>query len=225
MGTRDEIISREIMLKRIRQSLLVAKEDNFDDVESYEDIFHQYKDLPEVVFAQNFMDAGGSFVFSETVKELADNLSELIQKKNFNNFITHNIFIEKVLKHINVSIADISTPGTGEEVTLTRCEFLAARTGTIVMSSEVAKSRTSFVFCSTHIVIATTNQIVNNVNTALKSLRRKYTKSNYPDFISLVTGPSRTADIEKQLVLGAHGPKEIYVFLVDEDISKYESNS
>jgi len=35
--------------------------------------------------------------------------------------------------------------------------------------------------------------------------------------ISLITGPSRTADIEKTLVMGAHGPKELYVFLLDEE--------
>ena len=34
--------------------------------------------------------------------------------------------------------------------------------------------------------------------------------------ISVITGPSRTADIEKTLVLGAHGPKEVFVFLLDE---------
>ena len=34
--------------------------------------------------------------------------------------------------------------------------------------------------------------------------------------ISVITGPSRTADIEKTLVMGAHGPKDVYVFLVDD---------
>ncbi|HEY2648831.1 MAG TPA: LUD domain-containing protein [Puia sp.] len=36
-----------------------------------------------------------------------------------------------------------------------------------------------------------------------------------PSFITLATGPSRTADIEKTLVVGVHGPKDVYVFLVD----------
>lgn len=37
--------------------------------------------------------------------------------------------------------------------------------------------------------------------------------------ISLISGPSRTADIEKTLVMGAHGPKELYVFLIDDAIN------
>jgi L-lactate dehydrogenase complex protein LldG len=39
-----------------------------------------------------------------------------------------------------------------------------------------------------------------------------------PSMISFATGPSRTADIEKTLVLGAHGPKEVYVFLIDDPV-------
>ena len=40
-------------------------------------------------------------------------------------------------------------------------------------------------------------------------------KKNLPSFITLATGPSRTADIEKTLVVGIHGPKEVYVFLLE----------
>jgi L-lactate dehydrogenase complex protein LldG len=49
----------------------------------------------------------------------------------------------------------------------------------------------------------------------LQSLKEKY-KNNLPSLITFATGPSRTADIEKTLVVGVHGPKEVYVFLVDE---------
>jgi len=44
---------------------------------------------------------------------------------------------------------------------------------------------------------------------------KKY-NGNMPSMISIATGPSRTADIEKTLVLGAHGPKEVYVFFIDQ---------
>lgn len=37
-----------------------------------------------------------------------------------------------------------------------------------------------------------------------------------PSMVTLITGPSRTADIEKTLVMGAHGPKELYVFLLED---------
>ena len=46
-------------------------------------------------------------------------------------------------------------------------------------------------------------------------LKRKYT-DGIPSMLSLATGPSRTGDIEKTLVVGVHGPREVYVFLIDE---------
>ena len=45
-------------------------------------------------------------------------------------------------------------------------------------------------------------------------MQEKY-KNNLPSLITFATGPSRTADIEKTLVVGVHGPKEVYVFLID----------
>ncbi len=50
---------------------------------------------------------------------------------------------------------------------------------------------------------------------ALKLLKTEY-GTNLPSFITFAAGPSRTADIEKTLVVGVHGPKEVYLFLIDE---------
>jgi L-lactate dehydrogenase complex protein LldG len=55
---------------------------------------------------------------------------------------------------------------------------------------------------------------VYDVKDALISLQKKY-NNQLPSFLTLATGPSRTADIEKTLVVGVHGPKEVFVFLVD----------
>jgi L-lactate dehydrogenase complex protein LldG len=55
---------------------------------------------------------------------------------------------------------------------------------------------------------------VYDIKEALQLLKEKY-NGNLPSSISFATGPSRTADIEKTLVVGVHGPKEAYLFLVD----------
>ncbi|MEI7503277.1 MAG: LUD domain-containing protein, partial [Paludibacter sp.] len=68
------------------------------------------------------------------------------------------------------------------------------------------------VFPPIHIVIANESQLVGFPEDALVSIQKKYS-NNLPSMISTITGPSRTADIEKTLVLGAHGPKEFIVFL------------
>ena len=63
-----------------------------------------------------------------------------------------------------------------------------------------------------HVVVATREQIVPDLPAAYALLRQRYA-TNWPSFISFITGPSRTGDIERILVLGAHGPKRLTVFL------------
>jgi L-lactate dehydrogenase complex protein LldG len=55
---------------------------------------------------------------------------------------------------------------------------------------------------------------VYDLKDALQSLKDKY-GNNLPSLITFASGPSRTADIEKTLVVGVHGPKEVYLFLVE----------
>jgi L-lactate dehydrogenase complex protein LldG len=65
-----------------------------------------------------------------------------------------------------------------------------------------------------HICIAWTDQLVYDIKDGLQLIKEKYGNS-LPSVISLATGPSRTADIEKTLVVGVHGPREVYLFLIE----------
>jgi L-lactate dehydrogenase complex protein LldG len=100
------------------------------------------------------------------------------------------------------------------DVSITGCEWLVARTGTIVMSSAQTSGRTTSVYAPIHICIAFTNQLLYDLKDALQAAKDKY-GNNLPSLITFATGPSRTADIEKTLVVGVHGPKEVYLFLVE----------
>ncbi len=81
------------------------------------------------------------------------------------------------------------------------------------MSSAQQSGRTTSVYAPVHICIAYTSQLVYDVKDALTLAKNKYAK--LPSLITFATGPSRTADIEKTLVVGVHGPKEVYCFLID----------
>jgi L-lactate dehydrogenase complex protein LldG len=70
------------------------------------------------------------------------------------------------------------------------------------------------VYAPIHICIAYTNQLVYDLKDSLQLLKDQYA-DNFPSLITFASGPSRTADIEKTLVTGVHGPKEVYLFLVD----------
>jgi L-lactate dehydrogenase complex protein LldG len=100
------------------------------------------------------------------------------------------------------------------EVGFTLCEALIARNGSIMLSNANAAGRRLSIYPPVHIVLAYTSQLVLDLKDGFKLIKEKYA-DRIPSMITTVTGPSRTADIEKTLVLGAHGPKELFVFLLD----------
>jgi L-lactate dehydrogenase complex protein LldG len=101
------------------------------------------------------------------------------------------------------------------DASVTSCEALVARTGTIVLSAALPEGRTASVYAPVHICVAMTSQLVWDISDALLAMQGKYPQG-MPSMVSFATGPSRTADIEKTLVVGVHGPKEVYCFLVED---------
>jgi len=93
------------------------------------------------------------------------------------------------------------------------CDCLVAQTGGIVVTSASAGGRALSVLPPHHVVIARRSQLVGDLADAFAHAREKY--GEVPAFFSFITGPSRTGDIERILVLGAHGPKRLTVLLVE----------
>ena len=79
------------------------------------------------------------------------------------------------------------------------------------------EGRTASAYAPVHICIAYVDQLVFETRDALKLLKETC-GNKLPSFITFAAGPSRTADIEKTLVVGVHGPKEVYVFLIDKPL-------
>jgi L-lactate dehydrogenase complex protein LldG len=65
-----------------------------------------------------------------------------------------------------------------------------------------------------HVVVARRDQLIPDLPAAYVLLQSRYANS-FPSMISFVTGPSRTGDIERILVLGAHGPKKLTIYLIE----------
>jgi len=96
---------------------------------------------------------------------------------------------------------------------ITAVDFLVARTGSIVLSTATAGGRRLSVLPPFHIAIATAAQLVVSLDDALKAYHERG-ESKRSSYATIITGPSRTSDIEKILVLGAHGPKRLAVIVV-----------
>ena len=89
-----------------------------------------------------------------------------------------------------------------------------AETGTLVMASGPNTPASTHLLPETHIAILHTQSIVATMEDAFAVARE--TLGSMPRALNLVSGPSRTADIEQTIVLGAHGPYRVHVILVDE---------
>lgn len=97
------------------------------------------------------------------------------------------------------------------DVGISECDALVAQTGSVLVTSRSAGGRALSVLPPHHLVLAHREQLVADLPAAFGLLKQKYT-NNYPSMISFITGPSRTGDIERILVLGAHGPKKLTIF-------------
>ncbi len=97
---------------------------------------------------------------------------------------------------------------------ITECDALVAQTGSVMVTSRSAGGRALSVLPPHHVVLARQSQLVPDLPRAFEMLQEIY-RSDYPSMISFITGPSRTGDIERILVLGAHGPKKLTILCMD----------
>ncbi len=96
---------------------------------------------------------------------------------------------------------------------ITLCDALIAQTGSILITSRSAGGRALSVLPPHHVVLARREQLVPDLPSAFELLRASY-GDDLPSMMGFITGPSRTGDIERILVLGAHGPKQLTIFCV-----------
>lgn len=205
--------SKENILKKIRKALSHSTPLPFPQSEGNQPVFQPLDQEIEVEFAEQFTKLQGKFIYCINQQELAFQLNSLIRKQDWNKVYCLE---DKLIASATAQLGErwVKTGLAGCDVAITGCEILVARTGTIVMSAAQPDGRTTSVYAPVHICIAYTNQIVYDLKDALQRLKDMY-GSNLPSLITFATGPSRTADIEKTLVVGVHGPKEVYLFLVE----------
>jgi L-lactate dehydrogenase complex protein LldG len=207
---------REKVLKKIRQASAKSKtryQVKEPDLKAF--VFkHPEGSLPET-FAREFTRINGKFIYCRDRNDAADQLRKLIVAHKWKNVYATETFPLALLEKGKVASIRNLDEYTNADVSITECEALIARTGTIVVSSGAESSRKLSVFPPVHVVLAKPDQMFFDLDHAIKHLKIKYS-GRYPSIISMITGPSRTADIEKTLVLGAHGPKDLFCFYINE---------
>jgi len=205
--------SKENILKKIRKALTQSTPLPFPHSDGSNSVFPQPQQELEIEFAEQFTKLQGKFIFCLNKQELAFQFNSLVKKQGWKKIYSKD---ENLAAIIDNQVSEYLTDDlAGCDISVTGCEALVARTGSIVLSSVRSGGRTTSIYAPIHICIANTKQLVYDVKDALLLIKNRY-GDNMPSLISFATGPSRTADIEKTLVVGVHGPKEVYCFLIDE---------
>jgi L-lactate dehydrogenase complex protein LldG len=225
--------SRENILNRIRKNLAA---EGLEATVSQDAFFHlqfdrsvlQSGDAKKGLF-ERFKDEltllGGNVLLVSSREELITSLGGICQKENYRSLIlSREAFVEslRLEEGLRGRISEVQslTPDDtrlidqlrGADVGLTSCEYLAAETGTVVLRSSPVAPRSLSLLPRAHIVVARPEQLLPTVAGCLQQVH--IDKSLPSSCITLVTGPSRTADIEKVLVRGVHGPRDLFVLLL-----------
>lgn len=217
----EESTSREKVLKKVRHALIYKTDNPFPQVDFESAVYKPMNDTPDVNFAQEFTKVGGVFIYCENESEVASTLSALYTECQWHNVYCSEPEIQFALTQAGVPFDSDEESIQKMSVGITSCEFVIARLGSIMVSSK--NSRRLNVYPEVHVVIAYVHQLVDDLKDAFDAVQKKYS-GKLPSLLSVITGPSRTADIEKTLVMGAHGPKELFVILVETPLSEDQND-
>jgi L-lactate dehydrogenase complex protein LldG len=208
-------VSRDKILSRIRTSIDKRPERKIEEPDFSSPVQHPIDKPLLEKFKNEFEENLGEIFLCQGNKDMAGQLKGFLDKRNISKLHCIDPEITNLLNSHEISFSYEEEDFSEMEAGLTNCEFLVARSGSILVSSGQASGRAMNVFPPCHIVFAGKSQLMAEIGDALNAIQHKY-GNELPSMISTITGPSRTADIEKTLVMGAHGPKQLIVFLDQE---------
>ncbi|MDQ3072501.1 MAG: LUD domain-containing protein [Bacteroidota bacterium] len=210
-----ESSSKEKILKRVRKALLQKSETNTTAIDWESDVFTKEEGTTLEVFAANFVKNHGHFIYCYHEHHFLDQFLSAAEEHSWKKIVCLEDRLKYLFNACEHPVLTTTESVKEADAGITGCEVLIARTGSVVVNSIGNRSRGISVFPPVHIVIAYRKQLLYDLKDYFRHYLRR--QGSLPSMTSIISGPSRTADIEKTIVLGAHGPKEFFVFFIDED--------
>lgn len=222
--------SRDLILQKIRSSKVPAPMEAIPDLPP---LFESENPSPEKLketFAESLTALTGNFFSAANLAEARETLEKLAKEKGWDTFSTTDTpllrelfpeenFSEKAQSRFYFGEANGETDKTKLAeipVSLVFPQFLIAETGTCVVLNRTAHERLNCYLNPSCVMAAYASQLREFVQDTWESVTECTSNSQIRGEYVLVTGPSRTADIERVSVLGVHGPKNIYVILIQD---------
>lgn len=220
--------ARALVLSRIRSALGVAGKDRKRE-EAVEDRLHSHPrgTIPARARADHeaLLDFMTAMLVSQGAEVTRANTPEDAVRAIADDLIAHNLpsvlrlGSDPVLAAFPWNAAPLIERRIGraephDRAALSRAVAAAAETGTLILVSGADNPTTLAFLPETHFILVRAGDVVGSYEEVFDRLRAIYGEGNLPRSVNLISGPSRTADIEQTIVRGAHGPKRLHVVIL-----------
>ena len=217
-GSLSESTNKEQILAKVREAVMAKDENKFSDVNMQADTWTPFKeeDGADFTFVERFKDNGGIFVYFENREDFLEAMRQYIVENQWEPLCSTSKKMEEVFKDSGIELSRDYKTKRKKIVSITDCECLVAQTGSVVVTDSCAGSRQAYSNADMLLVYATPRQIVASMKDAIHLIKEKYGSSK-PTETVIISGPTRSFEIDNQLVIGAQGIKQIALFLVEEE--------
>jgi len=170
-------------------------------------------------FRANATDLKATFYAVQNREQLSILLTELSKAEKWAKIASHaGELTDAACRILSLPVCRTDRPYDVNELEacdagITECDALIAQTGSVLVTNRSAGGRALSVLPPHHVVLARREQLLRDLPAGFELLKKKYAP-DFPSMMSFITGPSRTGDIERILVLGAHGPKKLTIILL-----------
>ena len=228
--TRDNSGAREAIFESIRSHLASSEKLNARE----DEIKHQsetasalasraLRDVPSIVdfFKESLEEVDGHCLIVHDETELAHSLTEILRNlrqtklSSLRVAVSDSTEVRRLTELIDLDLDELAVAPSAADVFsfdigISGAQAGIAETGTLLLDSSSERHRLVSLVPPVHIAILDASHIVTTLGDALSLMRQDEQVS---PIVTLVTGPSRTADIELTLAIGVHGPQELYVVI------------
>ena len=209
---------KEQILARLRNAVIEKPEAMFKDIDLRTDTWNPIleEDGNAITFVQRFKDLGGLFIYLEDEAELGDCLKQLAPQNGWGAIWCPSNDIQPILEKYGVSYVtdEPNRKDNSKMVSIIPCNYLIAQTGSIIVTDGHAGSRRTYTEPDILLVVAYADQIVSSLKEAFQKLNKDLDDDATSQAV-VITGPTRSYDIEQENIQGVFGARQIAVFLVD----------
>ena len=173
------------------------------------------EDGNEFTFIERFKENGGIFMYFEELEHFKEAMQQFVVENDWNPLLTTSPVIKEIFADTDIAFQDdYNNLERKKNVSIIDCECLIAQTGSIVVSEATSGSRAAYSCADTLLIFARPSQFVAKMKDAFALMKEKYDE-NQPAGMTIISGASRSTDIDNTIVIGAFGCKQIALFLVE----------